>query len=305
MTPARRSLVVPLVLAAALAGPLALASSWVLRQMGVDRPYDVRYIPEGRALRFLSPGLKLSIADAYWLATVQYLGDQHLSKGGFNRLFPLVELVTDLDPGHGYAYQTAGIVLSSVGRLDESNRILEKGMEKGPPYWTFPYYVAFNYWFYRGDYATAARYAERAAQTPGASPNISHLAVSLASKGGTPELALEMLEELGRTVKDEATAARLDEQRKLALLERDCQALERAAARFERERGRRIWSLSELVTHGYVPAIPQDPFGGEYQWDGAEGKVHSSANSFRFSPPEKPHPPEDQPPALGPKSASP
>jgi tetratricopeptide (TPR) repeat protein len=294
-------------LLAICAAAFGLASAMNLRlaEHELLRPYDVAHVPSGATLRWAALGHRGLVSDLYWLAAVQYIGEQRAAERGWDRLYPLVDLVTDLDLRHGYAYQTAGIVLSSVGRLDESNRILEKGMEKGPPYWTFPYYVAFNYWFYRGDYATAARYAERAAQTPGASPNISHLAVSLASKGGTPELALEMLEELGRTVKDEATAARLDEQRKLALLERDCQALERAAARFERERGRRIWSLSELVTHGYVPAIPQDPFGGEYQWDGAEGKVHSSANSFRFSPPEKPHPPEDQPPALGPKSASP
>jgi tetratricopeptide (TPR) repeat protein len=294
-------------LLAICAAAFGLASAMNLRlaEHELLRPYDVAHVPSGATLRWAALGHRGLVSDLYWLAAVQYIGEQRAAERGWDRLYPLVDLVTDLDPRHGYAYQTAGIVLSSVGRLDESNRILEKGMEKGPPYWTFPYYVAFNYWFYRGDYATAARYAERAAQTPGASPNISHLAVSLASKGGTPELALEMLEELGRTVKDEATAARLDEQRKLALLERDCQALERAAARFERERGRRIWSLSELVTHGYVPAIPQDPFGGEYQWDGAEGKVHSSANSFRFSPPEKPHPPEDQPPALGPKSANP
>jgi tetratricopeptide (TPR) repeat protein len=294
-------------LLAICAAAFGLASAMNLRlaEHELLRPYDVAHVPSGATLRWAALGHRGLVSDLYWLAAVQYIGEQRAAERGWDRLYPLVDLVTDLDLRHGYAYQTAGIVLSSVGRLDESNRILEKGMEKGPPYWTFPYYVAFNYWFYRGDYATAARYAERAAQTPGASPNISHLAVSLASKGGTPELALEMLEELGRTVKDEATAARLDEQRKLALLERDCQALERAAARFERERGRRIWSLHELVTHGYVAAIPQDPFGGEYRWDDAEGKVHSSANSFRFSPPEKPHPPEDQPPALGPKSASP
>jgi tetratricopeptide (TPR) repeat protein len=294
-------------LLAICAAAFGLASAMNLRlaEHELLRPYDVVHVPSGATLRWAALGHRGLISDLYWLAAVQYVGEERSAQRGWDKLYPLADLVTDLDPRHGYAYQTAGIVLSSVGRLDESNRILEKGMEKGPPYWTFPYYVAFNYWFYRGDYATAARYAERAAETPGASPNISHLAVSLASKGGTPELALEMLEELGRTVKDEATAARLDEQRKLALLERDCQALERAAARFERERGRRIWSLHELVTHGYVPAIPQDPFGGEYQWDGAEGKVHSSANSFRFSPPEKPHPPEDQPPALGPKSVNP
>ena len=122
----------------------------------------------------------------------------------------------------------------------------KKGLEKGPPWWTFPYYLAFNHWFYLGDYAEGARYAEIAARRPGASPNISHLAVSLASKSGTPEQAIALIEELRRTVKDESTAARLDEQLKLAILERDAQRLERAGGRVHRQNRTRRSATSEL-----------------------------------------------------------
>jgi tetratricopeptide (TPR) repeat protein len=286
-----------LALSAAAFG-LAAALGLKLGERDLSRPYDVVHVPSGAALRWAALGHRGLVSDLYWLAAVQYIGDARSEKRGFEKLYPLVDLVTDLDPRHGYAYQTAGIVLSAVGRIDESNRILEKGMAKGPPYWTFPYYLAFNHWFYLGDYPAAARYAERAARTPGASPNLSQLAVSLASKVGTPELALEMLDELGRTVKDDSTAARLEEQRKLALLERDCQALERLAARFRQEQGRPIRSLDELVWNGYLAALPQDPFGGRYQWDASEGRAHSSANPFRFSSREGP------PGSLGPPGAS-
>lgn len=282
----RRLLAISLA-ALGLAGALDLR----LASQVLERPYDLVHVPSGSVLRWAALGHRGLVSDLYWLAAVQYIGDDRAEKRGFDKLYPIVDLVTDLDPRHGYAYQTAGIVLSAVGRIEESNRILEKGVAKGPPYWTFPYYLAFNYWFYLGDYPTAARWAERAAETPGASPNISHLAVSLASKGGTPELAIEMLDELRRTVKDEATLAKLEEQRKLAVLERDCQAMERAAARFEREQGRPIRSLEELVWQGYLAAIPEDPFGGHYQWSAAERKVHSSANPFRFSAPEATHAP--------------
>ncbi len=271
--------------AAAAALGLALAASFTAR------PYDVEHVPSSASARILALGHRTTLSDLYWLATVQYIGEPRADKRGWEKLYPLVDLVTDLDPRHGYAYQTAGIVLSAAGRLDESDRILEKGIEKGPPYWTFPYYLAFNAWFYRGDTAAGARWAERAARTPGASPNISHLAVALASKSGTPEDAIAMLLELRGAVKDEATAARLDEQLKLAILERDAQALERAAARFRSERGRELGSLDELVAAGLVARLPPDPFGGRYVWSAAEGKVHSSENPFRFTLREAPHAP--------------
>lgn len=222
---------------------------------------------------------------------MQYVGEPQAEKRGWDKLLPLVDLVTDLDPRHGYAYQTAGIVLSAAGRLDESNRILAKGMEKGPDWWSFPYYLAFNAWFYEGDYAAGARYAAIAARRPGASPNISHLALSLASKSGTPEDAIRMLRELRETVKDEVTASRLDEQLRLAILERDAQALERAAARFEQDHGRAILSLDELTWNGYVAVLPEDPFGGRYEWKPEERKVRSTANSFRFEVREPAHRP--------------
>jgi tetratricopeptide (TPR) repeat protein len=265
---------------------LALAGAGALNLSIADqirlRPYDVAHVPRGALARVAALGHRTFVSDMYWLATVQYVGESRADQRGYDKLFPLVDLVTDLDPRHGYAYQTAGIVLSAAGRLDESDRILVKGLEKGPRYWTYPYYLSFNAWFYRGDMAEGARWAEIAARTPGASANISHLALSLRSKTGTPEDALEMLRELRSTVKDEVTASRLDEQVKLAVLERDAQGLERAAARFEAEQGRPIAALDDLVRAGYVRRLPEDPFGGRYEWRSAERKVRSTVNPFRF-----------------------
>lgn len=246
------------------------------------RPYDIDHVPRGRVTRLASLGQRGLVSDLYWLATVQYIGEPRADQRGWEKLYPLVDLVTDLDPRHGYAYQTAGIVLSAAGRLDESDAILKKGMEKGPDWWSYPYYISFNHWFYLGDYATGARYAEIAARTPGASPNISHLAVSLASKTGTPEQAIALLLELRANVKDEVTAGRLDEQLKLAVLERDAQALERVAAAYTERTGLPLGSLETLVVSGLVAAIPPDPFGGHYEWHPDEKQVRSSVNPFRF-----------------------
>jgi len=295
---------------AALALTCATALSLGFAARDLSRPYDVAYLPSSGAARMASLGQRLLLADLYWLSAVQYIGEKEglAAQRGWERLLPLLELVTDLDPRHGYAYQTGGIVLSTVGRLDESDAILRKGIERGPPYWTFGYYLAFNAWFYRGDYDAAARWAEVAARTPGASPNVSHLALSLASKRGTPEQAIQLLEELRAAVPDAAIAARFDEQLKLAMLERDAQTLERAIAEYQARTGLRVLHLSQLLVAGLVPRLPQDPFGGEYVLDPSDGRVHSSANPFRFSAKEAPQPPTGGPttrPEPGPRREEP
>jgi hypothetical protein len=277
-----RPILLPLALGATLLA-LAAALNLELARSALLRPYDVLHVPSGPAARVAALGHRTSLSDLYWLSTVQYIGEPRAEARGWEKLFPLVDLVTDLDPRHGYAYQTAGIVLSSAGLLEESDRILEKGIERGPPgWWTFPYYLAFNAWFYRGDYAAGARWAELAARTPGASPNVSHMAVSLASKSGTPEQALEMIRELRATVKDEVSASRLEEQEKLALLERDAQRLERLVATFRERAGRDPGDLDELVQAGLLASLPPDPFGGRYRWVASANEVQSSANPFRF-----------------------
>jgi hypothetical protein len=286
---------VPLAAALALAAALVPVSTRVLAGMGLERPYDVSFVPESRALAIASPAVRLSVADYYWLATVQYIGEPRGRERGFEKLFPLVDLVTDLDPGHGYAYQTAGIVLSAEGRLDESDRILTKGMAPGRPnWWTYPFYVAFNHYFYRHDYAEGARWAELAARTPGASPNISHLAMALKVKSGDPDDAIRFLSELRATAKDERTAEALDEQYRLALLQRDFRLLDEAAARYRARFGRAPIVLELLIGAGELSAIPEEPFGGRYEIR-PDGTVHSTANDDRFRPPER----EDAPAAAG------
>jgi tetratricopeptide (TPR) repeat protein len=275
----------PFAAALALAAALVPLSTHVLSGMGLERLYDITFVPEGRALSIASPGLRLSVADYYWLATVQYIGEPRGRERGFEKLFPLVDLVTDLDPAHGYAYQTAGIVLSTEGRLDESDRILMKGMQHGPIWWTYPFYIAFNNYFYRQNYAEGARWAEIAARTPGASPNISHLAMALKVKSGDPDDAIRFLSELRAIAKDERTAAALDEQYRLALLQRDFRLLDKAVARYRARFGQAPFVLEELVATGELAAIPEEPFDGRYEI-GADGIVHSSANDHRFRSPE-------------------
>ncbi len=284
MLRSRLSVLAPLALALAAAVALPFATRQTLRRMEGEK-FEVRYIPSPKALRVLSPGLQLSIANYYWLLTVQYLGEEPLRPGGLDRLYPLADLVTELDPQHGYAYQTAGIALSSAERLEESDAILKKGMGPDRPnWWSYPFYLAFNDFFYRGDYASAARWAELAARTPGASPNISKLALSMKVKSGSPEDAMRFIEEMRAEARDEKTQAALDEQYKLAVLSRDLAALDAAVERFRAERRRDPARLAELVEAGMVSELPPDPFGGRYEWK--DGKVRSSANDFRFGPAE-------------------
>jgi tetratricopeptide (TPR) repeat protein len=262
-----------------LTAALGVVATKVFRIQEGDR-FDVRYLPSSRPLKWLSPSLQLTIADYFWIQTVQYIGEQYTRRGHFDMLYPLVDLVTDLDPQHGYAYQSAGITLSSNDHLDQSDAILKKGMEKGPNWWSYPFYLAFNDFFYRGDYESAARWAERAARTPGASPNISKLALALKVKSGESDDAVRFLDELRSQARDPQTAEALEDQYRLALLHRDFARLDAAVERYRASRWSDPIDLLQLVTGGFIDGIPSDPYGGSYVW--RDGEVHSTGKDFRF-----------------------
>lgn len=300
-----RPTLAPLAATLALAVATGLAARPVLEAMDTGSAYEVTWVPRGEALQLASPAIRLSFGNYYWLSTVQYVGDRAARAAHYPKLFPLVDLVTDLDPQHGYAYQSAGIVLSAERQLDASDRILKKGMEKGPGWWSYPYYIAFNHFFYRGDYAEAARWAEIAARTPGASPNIAHLALSLNVKSGSTDRAVEFLSELRKIAKDEATAKALDDQYKLAVLQREFGRLDAAVEAYRAASGRAPAGFEELVAGGHLEALPgPDPFGGRFEL--RDGEVHATGRDQRIRPREIPQylraPPEaagrpEEPPA--------
>lgn len=284
MTSARRGLVFGS-LAVAL-GALALATASRLA-IAEQRAYDIELVPTAGALRLSSAGHPTLAANLHWLRAVQYMGDPRADARGWDKLFPVLDLVTDLDPRHGYAYQVGGNLLSSVGRLSESNRLLEKGIRNLPTRYILPFHRAVNAFLYAGDYVEAARWFERAAQTPGAPARLQQYVAAMYVKGNAPEAAISFLRHMYESADDEESRRALLKQIDQAVLERDAARLEAAAAAFRERLGVAPVAVAALVAEGVVDEVPADPFGGEYYLD-ADGRVRSSAHPHRFARPETP-----------------
>jgi tetratricopeptide (TPR) repeat protein len=274
-------LIVFAVLAAATAATASLLS------VAQDRPYDIQAVPRPGPLAFLFLGNRTLAADVNWLRAVQYIGEKRGDERGWDKLYPLVDAITDLDPGHGYAYQVAGTILSAVGRVDESNRILEKGTRNVPNRYILPYYRAFNAFYYQGDWQEAGRWAEVAARTPGAPAAVRQNAVAYYVKGRRPEAAVAFVEQALSEAKDPDSRKALEGQLRQARLELAASRVDEAVAEWQRRYFTGPLAVGQLVAEGILPAVPEDPFGGELVLD-PDGRARSSRNAFRFQPAEDP-----------------
>jgi hypothetical protein len=249
------------------------------------RPYDVGVVPKASTLRWLSLGHPTLAANLLWLKAVQYIGDPRADERGWDKLSPLANAVTDLDPRHGYAYYVAGTLLGSLGYVPESNAILEKGTRALPDRYILPYLRAFNAFYYDDDWTTAGRFAEISARAPGAPPHVRQNVLAYYVKGQRADAAVAFLEQSLAEANDPETRKAIEGQIRQALLERDAVRLDDAV---EKWRSRYVvgpLSLQQLVTENLLPAIPADPHGGELYVD-EDGRVRSTANPYRFSKPE-------------------
>ncbi len=246
----------------------------------VGQVRDPTWLPSGKLLRLAAFGHRLALADLYWLRTVQYVGASVMARTAtWDALLPLAELVTDLDPRYGYAYQVAGSNLSGLaGRVAESDRILEKGMRNVPERHTLPFLFAFNKFFYENDYAQAAVYVRRAAEV-GKRPDLALLAANLslaADSDAEYAAALAFLDGAVQQAGEPRLRQQLEERRLKVRTYQVLSQVERALAAFERWAGRRPMTLWELVPQGFLPELPRDPSGGAIVYDLATGTVRSS-----------------------------
>lgn len=243
------------------------------------------WLPRGEQLRTVALGQRLLLSDLYWLKLVQYVGENYVGQGQrWEALYPLADLVTDLDPRHGYAYLVAGSNLAGLaGRFDEAERILLKGIRNLPDRWPLYFTHAVNKFLYQGDFATAAVYARRAAEV-GHRPHLALLAANLSLVAdqdqeyqATEQFLVEALRQVDTPYLREELEQRLAKVRTYEVLSR----LERAEAGFASARGRRPHSLDELARAAGFPGAPPDPSGGRIEYDPATGALRSSVLGAR------------------------
>lgn len=275
----------PLRWAAALAGvglllTLVTYSGTHLRQ-GPGAPSaasELVYLPKARYLRPLSLGYHTVLADLLWFRAISYFGQHYLGDRLYPWLADLCDIVTDLDPRAEHAYRFAGIVLPwEAGVTDDGIRLLEKGARALPDSWHLQFWLGFNYYFFKDDYAKAAYHMQRAAQLPDAHPMVAQFAVLFSAQEHSPQTTMAIIDGAIKETDRADIRAVLIERRKDLMFAADLDALNTSVKQYRERFGTPPPSLSALVDAQLLPRIPTDPYGGRYELDGQTGTVRSSS----------------------------
>lgn len=281
--------------AAALALALAVAAAGLLRISAqrrapdlLDSELDIPPIP-GDVARALAFGFRPILADLTLLEAIQVLPQRHpdmapqISRQMDRRLARLLEYSVDVDPKFSGAYRFAGAALphedmggTKVWGVLDAMRILEKGVRERPDDWNMGFLLGFLQSYYLHDFPAAARNFSLAARQKGAPAYLGLLATRLAAQSGELELATSLAEAMLAQANEEATRKEWQDRVDALHVERDLQAIEAAARRYQQARGAWPQSVQALVAAGFLSRLPREPHGGRYLID-PDGSARSTA----------------------------
>ncbi len=252
-----------------------------------ERIEDLKYLPSGKFLRGAALGYDELLSDILWIKAISYFGGHIMTDRRYDWLYHIIDIVTTLDAPFEYPYEFGGVVLAAeVSDVDASIKILKKGMKNVSRthwrYWYLPFYLGYDYWYYKGDFAAGARYLEVAAKLPGRPPYLPMLVARMHADSGNPEIGIIFLEEMYHSVSNERMKRKIAERIKETMVERDLQMLEKARDAFKEKHGRYPEILEDLVRDNIIDRIPDEPLGGHYYFDEKDHTVHSSIMKERL-----------------------
>ena len=240
-----------------------------------------QYLPSGAFLKGAALAFDEVLADYLWIQALGYFGTHYQTDREYPWLAQLLDTATALDPYYQAPYEFGGIVFAyALNDVERSNAIFARGMEHVPRqhdrYWYFPFFTAFNYMYYQGDYATAAHYLEQAAQFPQRPAYLPLLVARLYANTDNPAVAIPFLQEMQERAATPEMRAELGTRILEVRVKEHLLMLEKARTQFRQRFQREPPDLQALIAAGILAGIPEEPFGGHY-FIGKDGTIQTSS----------------------------
>jgi tetratricopeptide (TPR) repeat protein len=266
-------------------------------------PSGIMWIRSAPLAQRLALSFDALAADIYWMRAVVYFGGQRLNARtrNFDQLYPMLDLVTALDPHFRVAYRFGAIFLAEespggAGRPDLAIALLEKGAAQDPRRWEYLQDIGFVYYWWQRDYVKAAEWFQRAARIPGAPDWLAALAATTLAQGGSRDASRQLWTSLRETGDSDwirsAAQHRLDQLAALDAID----LLNQAVQRYIRRHGRTPTEWSDMVADERWQGLPLDPAGVPFALDRASGTAMLSRSSPLWPLPQAPPGPSPRAP---------
>ena len=242
---------------------------------------SIIFIPSGKYLKYATFGFSSLAADFIYLWAIQYYSTYEI-KDRFFYLDHIFSIINDLDPRYTDPYEIGSLIATQEARDPKlALKILDRGLERNPDNWFFPFEAAHVAQMSLKDLNLARSYYEKAMAIPGAPELIKRNFANIAYKLMDYKTAWEMWKEVYETTANESiknlAMGHLYQIKSAA----DVQTIKEALAKFKEKAGRLPSDLGQLVKAGILGDVPKDMDGKDYIYDALTGAVKPPTISWK------------------------
>jgi tetratricopeptide (TPR) repeat protein len=232
------------------------------------------YIPDSKYIRTASLGYHAPLSDILWARAVIYFGGHYLVDKDYSWLYRIIDAVTTLDTRNILAYRFGGTLLAlGQNDVEKSNLLLKKGIRYNPDAdWRLYFLLGFNYFYYIGDYVTAAEYLKKASSMPGHPSYLPRLAARMYAKAERMDMAIDFLEKTYHQYDDEKIKATIEERLNVLIAKKYAKSLKFPVEEYKKAHGKYPENLEELVESGQIDKKPKFS-GGQFVINQNTGEV--------------------------------
>ena len=234
---------------------------------------SIIYIPSGQYLKFATFGNSSLLADLIYVWAIQYYSDYTIPDM-YEYLDHIFSIINELDPGYLDPYDIGAVIAAYEAQdLDLALKILDRGLEKNPEQWLFPYMAAHYAQMIKKDHKLAQEYYKKAMNIEEVPPIVERLYANAIFKSMDYKRALQAWLEIYKTAKDERIKKIASNHLYNITATIDIQKINEAIEKFKESYGRNPMELSQLVRAGFLDSLPKDLDGKEYIYDSRTGEV--------------------------------
>ena len=234
---------------------------------------SVIYLPKAKYLKYVTFGYDEILADLVYIWAVQYYSNYSI----FNRfqyLDHIFEVIAELDPSYVDPYDIGAIIAVYEAKdLALAFNILDRGLEKNPDEWLFPFMAGHYAQRFIKDYKIAQDYYKKAMEIEGAPAQTRRLYANAVFMTMDYQTALKQWLEIYNTAEDERTKKIASNHIYRVKAAIDIQAISLAIEKFKEKYSRNPMDLSQLVKAGFLVSLPKDLDGKDYLYDSQTGEV--------------------------------
>jgi tetratricopeptide (TPR) repeat protein len=234
---------------------------------------SIIYIPSGQYLKYATFGNSSFLADLIYIWAIQYYSDYTIPDM-YEYLDHIFSIINELDPTYLDPYDVGAVIAAYEAEdLDLALKILDRGLEKNPEQWLFPYMGAHYAQMINKDHELAQEYYKKAMNIEGVPPIVKRLYANAIFKSMDYKRAMQTWLEIYETAKEERVKKIASNHLYNIKATIDIQNINEAIEKFKEKYGRNPMELSQLVRAGFLDSLPKDLDGKDYIYDTRTGEV--------------------------------